>query len=407
MSKALFFNISAYGHVNPTLGLVKELVNEGEEVTYFCSEEFKEQIENCGAKFRSLGEDAECLKIRYTSTNLEELTNYIKNVLESSGKILKAILEKINGEKFDYIVYGSMFPFGSILSQILKIPSVSSFAVFATPQELIAANSLSISEDLIAKHPLMKEYNEKANKLKEMFNVEVPNVLDLFFNKGDLNIAYTSEYFVSNNAYYDKSFKFIGPPVYNRKENTDDFPFEKLKGRKVIYISLGTVFNDSDDNIYDIFFEAFKDSDVVVIMTAYGIDISKFNIPKNFIVKNYVPQTEILKYTDVAITHGGMNSTSDLICNDIPFVAIPFGADQPYIAKRVSELGAAISLDKDKLTPDTLRSCVKIVETDRKYKKNMRKIKDSFKKSGGYKMAVQEIFKLKKQKNIIAYDMDR
>ena len=72
----------------------------------------------------------------------------------------------------------------------------------------------------------------------------MPTMLDLFFNKGELNIAYTSELFVSNiKEEYDDSFLFIGPPVYNRKEKIE-FPFEKINGRKVIYhILLNNFYN--------------------------------------------------------------------------------------------------------------------------------------------------------------------
>jgi MGT family glycosyltransferase len=223
----------------------------------------------------------------------------------------------------------------------------------------------------------------------------------LYFNIGDINIAYTSKYFVSHIEYYDDSFKFIGPPIYDRKENLD-FPFEKLEGKKVIYISLGTVFNNTNSRIYDVFFKTFANTDVIVVMAAYNVDLSSFYIPENFIVRNYVPQSEILKYTDVAITHGGMNSMSDLLYNNIPFVAIPIGADQPYLAARASELGATISLDKDKLTPEILKNAVEKVLTDQSYIENIKKISTSFKESGGYKKAIEEISKFKKEKGILS-----
>ena len=149
------------------------------------------------------------------------------------------------------------------------------------------------------------------------------------------------------------------------------------------------------------FLKPLLELDVVVVMTAYNIDISKFHIPENFIVKNYVPQSEILKYTDVAITHAGMNSISDLLYNNVPFVAIPIGADQPYMAARVSELGATISLDKDNITPEILKTAIEKVQEDPSYLENMGKISKSFKEAGGYKQAVEEIFKLKKEKGIV------
>ncbi|MBC2574059.1 MGT family glycosyltransferase [Clostridium beijerinckii] len=401
MSKLLFLSIPAHGHINSTLGLVNELVKQGEEITYFCSEDFKEKIEKTGAKFKSYRVELSLFKRKHnTSSDMgpDKLLDYINETLKSSDKIIKDILNQIEGKKFDYIMYTAMFPFGSIIAQILKIPSVSSFAVFATPKELRSQHKELMNENLIKNHPVIETYKKVSRQLKEEFNVEMShNIFDLFFNKGDINIVYTSKYFVAHPEYYDESFKFIGPPIYDRQENLD-FPFEKLEGKKVVYISLGTVFNNTDSNLYDIFFKTFGNTDEVVVMAAYNIDLSKFDIPSNFIVRNYVPQSEVLKYTDVAITHAGMNSTSDLLYNNVPFVAIPIGADQPYMAKRAEELGATISLDKDNINPEILRESVEKVLTDSSYLENMRKISDSFKESGGYKKAVEEIFKLKRDK---------
>jgi len=95
-----------------------------------------------------------------------------------------------------------------------------------------------------------------------------------------------------------------------------------------------------------------------------------------------------------------MNSTSDLLYNNVPFVAIPIGADQPYMAARVSELGAAISLDKDKLTSEMLKNAVEKVLTEPSYLENIKRISNSFKEAGGYKKAIKEISKFKKEKGI-------
>jgi len=367
--------------------LVDALVKQGEQVTYFCSEKYREKIETSGAVFKNCGDNKFSGK-----SNSNPFINHINEVL--NDEILQNILEQIKGIKFDYIVHSSMFPLGNIVSQILKIPAISSFEVFATAKDL-ASDFGQLNNQLVIDY-----YKEISNKFEVKYNVKMPSeVIDLFFSKGDLNIAYTSKYFISHPEYYDESFIFIGPPIYDRKEKID-FSFEKLKNKKVIYISLGTVFNDTDDKLYDIFLKTFMDVDAVVVMTAYNIDISKFEIPGNFIVKNYVPQSEILKYTDVAITHAGMNSINDLVYNNVPFVAIPIYADQPYMAARVSELGAAISLDKDNITPAILKKSVEEVVTEPKYLENIKKISDSFKETGGYKKAIEEILKFKIEKGI-------
>lgn len=47
----LFVNANLYGHINPTLGLVKKLLERDHQVSYFCSESFSEQIITMGARW--------------------------------------------------------------------------------------------------------------------------------------------------------------------------------------------------------------------------------------------------------------------------------------------------------------------------------------------------------------------
>ena len=53
MSKIVFFCIPAHGHTNPTLGVVRELVERGHEVLYYSYNSFREKLEAAGARFVS------------------------------------------------------------------------------------------------------------------------------------------------------------------------------------------------------------------------------------------------------------------------------------------------------------------------------------------------------------------
>ena len=409
MGKVLFLNIPAYGHVNPTLGIVNELVKSDQEIIYFCTEEFKERIEKAGAVFKSYGStmnDPNTNKSHFNvqNINIETAAKFFNKKLSSCEKDIKSILNQTKGIKFDCIGYASVCPLGKIMAQILNLPSFSSFAVFATPKEIAPKLVDEINEETLKKFPVMSTYKKLSHNLKEKYNITIPKIMDLFFSKGDINFVYTSKFFVRHIEYYDDTFKFIGPPIYDRKESIDNFPYSEIQGKKVIYISLGTVFSGVNIDLYDIFFKAFKDEDIVVVMTAYNVDLSKFNIPQNFIVRNYISQSEILKYASAAITHCGMNSTNDLLFNNVPFVAIPLGADQTYMASRSAELGACIVLDKDKLTPELLKNSLHKILADPNYHKNINKINESFRESGGYKRAAQEILNLS---YVLNRDIDR
>lgn len=50
MPKALFFNVPAHGHINPSLPLVAELVRRGHEITYVITEDYRAKVEATGAR---------------------------------------------------------------------------------------------------------------------------------------------------------------------------------------------------------------------------------------------------------------------------------------------------------------------------------------------------------------------
>jgi len=213
MSKVLFFKMPSSGHVNPTLGLVDALVKQGEEVIYFCSADYRERIEKSGAIFKNYDDKSILLENKHNVSgivNIDDKLNYINEGLSSSEEIIQYILNQIKDIKFDYIIQSSMFPFGNIISQILKIPSINSFAIFAPSKDIIK------DQDQLKNHPAIDNYKKISNKISRLYNIKMPtNMMDLFFSKGDLNIVYTSKYFISHIENYDDSFIFIGPSIYD------------------------------------------------------------------------------------------------------------------------------------------------------------------------------------------------
>lgn len=207
---------------------------------------------------------------------------------------------------------------------------------------------------------------------------------------------YTSKYFQICGESFTENFKFIGPSIVDRKEELS-FSWDS-ECNKVIYISLGTVLYESIE-FYENFFEAFKDMDAQIIMSVgKSIEINFFkSIPANFIVRNYVPQLDVLKHADIFITHGGMNSTSEALYYDVPLILIPCFTDGPAVANRVAELGAGIVIEKEKVSVEVLRQSVDIILSDKNYWINSQKIGKSLREAGGYKKGVDEILKLVKR----------
>ncbi|ULL16988.1 glycosyl transferase family 1 [Paenibacillus sp. H1-7] len=395
MARVLFINAGSEGHINPTLGVVQELISRGEEVVYFTNEAFRERIEKTGASVRTI-DDQRFIKA-FIAGGRNYVLERINGLLLTADIVIPSVLEQIKGEQFDYIIHDSMFGCGRLLAQILKLPAINSCTTFAQTKEsfdrMLEHFFTTVPEEITK--PITDQFQRLTGTLKEQYDVEIQSPYEVFCNPAPLTIVYTSREFQPDGGAFDSSYQFVGPSIATRLTQ-EDFDFSAIKGKDPIYISLGTVFNQSVD-FYKLCFEAFGNTDHTLVMSVGNrVPIADLGeIPSNFIVKNYVPQTDVLQYAKLFITHGGMNSTHEGLYYEVPLIVIPQSADQPIIAGQVAHIGAGIRLDMNNLTAYQLSDAVDHVLSHPSFKNAAAAISESLRKSGGYQQAVDEIFTFK------------
>ena len=81
-------------------------------------------------------------------------------------------------------------------------------------------------------------------------------------------------------------------------------------------------------------------------------------MPPNARVEAFVPHDVLLDRTACVVTHGGMGATQKALAAGVPVCAVPFGRDQPEVARRVEVAGAGTRLPSGRLTPQRLRQAV-------------------------------------------------
>lgn len=258
---------------------------------------------------------------------------------------------------------------------------------------------MNIRGEIDKNSPKHQEIEEITTKWRDQYGVILTNNKNLMTCPGDLTLVYTSTLYQPDAEKFDESFVFVGPSIAKRHD-TESIRLETNRDKKLIFISMGTVFNHQPE-LYTACFEAFRDSPYTVVL-AVGRQtyLEQFNnVPSNFIVQAYVNQLEILKQADMFITHGGMNSSSEGLYFGVPLVVIPVMGDQPIVAKRIEELGAGLQLNRHELDALTLRNTTEQVLLNPSFKENSKRVGKSLREAGGYKRAVETILKFKEDMN--------
>ncbi|MCX7747689.1 MAG: glycosyl transferase [Clostridia bacterium] len=393
MGKVVFFSIPAYGHINPTLGIIKELVNLGEHVIYYAFDSFKNKIEETGAEYRRYNLDSSALDANQITSNFAFL---YRTLLEITEKLLPGILEDLKKEAPDYIIHDSLSPFGKYAARLLGIPAINSVTTFAFKKSLweLPANILisSLMLPLFYRKDILKGLKIQ-KQLESTYHIKTEGMVDIFMNAESLNLVYTSKEFQPGGSSFGAQYVFVGPSVTGRSE--DAFPeLDRIsKENPIVYISLGTVNKNID--FFPMCFHAFQKMKITFLVSLgrqFSTDEFK-GIPENFIVKDYVPQLKILRIADAFITHGGLNSVHEGLTNGVPLIVYPQQEEQRTVALRVREMGAGIYLKNPK-QKNLIGSLEKILN-EKKFKDNCLALKTSFENSGGVKKAIHEIMRFK------------
>lgn len=391
MSKIVFFCIPAHGHTNPTLGVVAELVKRGHEVVYYSYNQFREKIESLGAEFIACDDyDMEQKLTPEDATKIGKDMAFSTQILvDTTLGLDDMVCEHMQRLQPDCIVADSMAVWGKAVALKLGIPFVSSTTTFAFNQHSAKIMKKGIGE-LFGMLFSMPKVNKQIKRLQDK-GYPVKSILDIIQNDNETNtIVYTSPQFQPCSETFSDKYSFVGPSVRPATENI-------LKTKdKLIYISLGTVINNSLD-FYKKCISAFADTDYQVIMSVGNlIDIKDLgNIPDNFTVKSFVDQIAVLNKADVFLSHCGMNSVSESLYYQVPLVMYPQTSEQSGVATRVEQLEAGLRIKK--LSAESIREAVETVMNTSTYRENSIAISNGFKSCTGAKGAADKIEKLCKK----------
>jgi UDP:flavonoid glycosyltransferase YjiC (YdhE family) len=101
-------------------------------------------------------------------------------------------------------------------------------------------------------------------------------------------------------------------------------------------------------------------------------------LPANARIEPFIPFGMLLPHVDVMITNGGYGGVQFALAHGVPLVVAGMTEEKPEIAARVARSGAGINLKTKTPTPEQLRSAVRDVLTNPRYRQNAQRIQADY-----------------------------
>jgi zeaxanthin glucosyltransferase len=380
------------GHLNPNIILGKELKKRGNKITFLNVTDCKEKVEKAGLSFITVGSETfpkGSLDTLYTTLGQapehKMIVSWNEFYLKLAESTAPEIIETIRTLDIDMLIIDQIDILGGSIAEFLDIPFINVCNTLPTNfEKSIPSQFTNLQYD-------NSEFGLKVNEWTysniQNYFIPIRNFINEYRSNWGLPLfeGHNNQFYSSSLAQIaqipkaldfprkelEQCFHYTAPFRDDAAEEKSDFPYHLLDGRPIIYASLGTLVNHKND-IFKAIAEACYHFDYQLIMAvSQSVDDFK-NLPGNPLVMKFVPQNEILKITNLLITHAGVNTVLDAITNGVPMIAIPITFDQPGCAERVrwNKIGEVVPLKQ--VSAEKIKNAILKVTQTPEYRQNIK-----------------------------------
>lgn len=228
--------------------------------------------------------------------------------------------------------------------------------------------TLGTLERLIASH---------VNPLRAELGLPPVRTIEDVYLAATVVLAYTAEPFEYPRSDWPAKVRLVGPGLW---EPPADPPAWLDDVRQpLVLVTCSTLFQN-DRRLVETVCAAFARQPFDVVITTADVDPSGLDAPANVRIERFVPHEPLLRRAACVVCHAGMGITQKALAHGVPVVAVPFGRDQPEVARRVEVAGAGVRLPARKLTSARLRDAVLRATA---CSEGAQRIADAFARAGG------------------------
>lgn len=404
------------GHFNPFAVLGRVLLHRGHRVTVFQIPALSETADAEGLDFHSVGDHgtrdlSEAIRSMAERTGLAAVRFAIQCSRRVSDLLCRELPDAFRRSAVDLVLADQNEPAAATVAERLRLPFVSVCPGLPLNREpaipppffgweyrdTSLARARNRAGTVVADR-LIAPINRTLNRYRRSWGLKLVHAPDDTFSPQAQICQLTPDFdFPRRNM--PPGFHYVGPLVdgYGRRV---PFPYERLNGKPLVYVSLGTLQNPASD-FFRLIARVCAELRVQIVIAAGS------NQPRTLralagspIVVQYAPQLEILARASLTITHAGVNTVMQSLMFGVPMVAIPLTHDQPATAARIAHSGTGEVIPPRKLNADRLEASVRRVLEDPTFRINAERIRDSIRSAGGSERGADVVESVLPQRNL-------
>jgi len=411
MSYYLFALIDGGGTVPPELGAARRLAARGHRVQVLAEDSMRDEVVGTGAVFlpwmRGVNRpdrapEHDVLRDWECRTPLQLFKRMLDTVLAGPAPGYAAdLLVAVDGQRPDMVVcsffsVGAMvaaeaagLPYVVLMSNVYGLPArgMPPFGTGGKP-----AAGLSRGRDPAITALVARQWNkglDRINALRRTFGL---GPLDDFWDqvrRANKILLLTSPAF-DFPAEMPDNVCYVGPVLDDPQWAVADTGVPPPGDGPVVLVAMSTTPQDQVDCLQRVV-DALSALPVRGIVTAGpAVDPKALRPSRNVAIVESAPHSEVLKCTDVVVTHGGHGTVIRSLAAGVPLVVMPQGRDQADNAARVESRGAGVTIESN-ASPATIGAAVKRVLEDPSYGQAAKRLGDSIRADAASDMLVREL----------------
>jgi MGT family glycosyltransferase len=348
------------GVLPPALGIAEELQCRGHEVTILGHAGQRDAVEAAGLRFRTYER----------SSNVDYTKPWLMPIVAREVFYSQAMAEDIRAEvanrTCDVMLVDCALEGAIAAAELTGLPSAV----------LVHTLPGAIADQRERPRQLQSE-------LRESLGVSAVDSRLEAWSKLPLSLVASLRSLDRSRALDLGHFHYVGPTFPDGSKTVWHSPWPAADKRPLILVSLSTLFHERLEATLQRILDALSSEPVRVLVTCGpAADPKALNSPENAVVTHYAPHSVVLPHAALVLTHGGHGTAMAALTHGLPIGLFPLFADQPFVAERLTEMGAGLTLAPD-AEPAAIRQAVGLLLDEPSFRNAAKALASEIRGSGG------------------------